>query len=110
VLGAIFIVMIDPFLTTLKDDVPGLIGSLAHVFGADVPTAERVQDKAASIASAPGLKGAIYGLIIVGFILFEPTGLYGRWLKIKLYFQTFPMYKAATFKRQKTYVKSERNR
>lgn len=110
VLGAIFIVMIDPFLTMLKDDVPGMIGSLVHLFGADVPTASRVQDQAASIASAPGLKGAIYGLIIVGFILFEPTGLYGRWLKIKLYFQTFPMYKAATFKRQKTYVKSERNR
>ena len=110
ILGAIFIVMIDPFLTILKDDVPGLIGSLVNTFGADVPTATRVQDRAASIASAPGLKGAIYGLIIVGFILFEPTGLYGRWLKIKLYFQTFPMYKAATFKRQKTYVKSERNR
>lgn len=110
VLGAIFIVMIDPFLTTLKDDLPGAIGSLAHVIGADVPTASRIADQAASIASAPGLKGAIYGLIIVGFILFEPTGLYGRWLKIKLYFQTFPMYKAATFKRQKTYVKSERNR
>ena len=28
VLGAIFIVMIDPFLTALKDDLPGLIGSL----------------------------------------------------------------------------------
>lgn len=110
ILGAIFIVMIDPFLTVLKDDVPGMIGSLVHTFGADAPTASRVQDKAANIASAPGLKGAIYGLIIVGFVLFEPTGLYGRWLKIKLYFQTFPMYKAATFKRQKTYVKSERNR
>ena len=110
VLGAIFIVMIDPFLTALKDDVPTLIGNLWAFFGADGPTAQHVQDRAASIASAPGLKGAIYGLIIVGFILFEPTGLYGRWLKIKLYFQTFPMYKAATFKRQKTYVKSERNR
>jgi branched-chain amino acid transport system permease protein len=110
VLGAIFIVMIDPFLTALKDDVPTLIGNLWALFGADGPTAQHVQDRAAGIASAPGLKGAIYGLIILGFILFEPTGLYGRWLKIKLYFQTFPMYKAATFKRQKTYVKSERNR
>jgi branched-chain amino acid transport system permease protein len=110
VLGAIFIVMIDPFLTALKDDVPTLIGNFVSVFGADGPTAQHVQDRAASIASAPGLKGAIYGLIILGFILFEPTGLYGRWLKIKLYFATFPMYKAATFKRQKTYVKSERNR
>ena len=51
-----------------------------------------------------------FQLAILGFILFEPTGLYGRWLKIRLYFQTFPMYKAATFKKQKTYVKSERNR
>jgi len=110
VLGAIFIVMIDPFLTALKDDVPTILGNVWAFFGADGPTAQHVQDRAASIASAPGLKGAIYGLIIVGFILFEPTGLYGRWLKIKLYFQTFPMYKAATFKRQKTYVKSERNR
>lgn len=110
VLGAIFIVMIDPMLTALKDDVPGLIGSLVDVFGATTATANGVQEQAAKIASAPGLKGAIYGLIIVGFILFEPTGLYGRWLKIKLYFQTFPLYKAATFKKQKTYVKSERNR
>jgi len=61
-------------------------------------------------ASANGLKGAIYGVIIVVFVLFEPLGLYGRWLKIKLFFQLFPLYKRATFKRQKIYVKSERNR
>src|SRR5215813_5072970 len=73
VLGAIFIVMIDPFLTALKDDVPGVIANLVAAFGADAPTAQHVQDRAAGIASAPGLKGAIYGLIIVGFILFEPT-------------------------------------
>ncbi|WP_439955444.1 ABC transporter permease subunit, partial [Klebsiella pneumoniae] len=34
VLGAIFIVMIDPMLTALKDDVPGLIGSFVDLFGA----------------------------------------------------------------------------
>src|SRR5262245_47728854 len=32
VLGAIFVVMIDPFLTYLKDDVPGMIGNLASAF------------------------------------------------------------------------------
>ena len=48
--------------------------------------------------------------IIMVFVLFEPLGLYGRWLKIKLFFQLFPLYKRATFKRQKIYVKSERNR
>jgi len=44
------------------------------------------------------------------FIIFEPYGLYGRWLKMQHYFQLFPLYKKATFRRQKTYVKSERNR
>ena len=110
VLGAIFIVMIDPFLTYLKDDVPGLIGGLAAAFGAGSLRAAHIQDSVAAIASANGLKGAIYGVIIVLFVLFEPLGLYGRWLKIKLFFQLFPLYKRATFKRQKIYVKSERNR
>ncbi|MCK1719585.1 branched-chain amino acid ABC transporter permease [Bradyrhizobium sp. 141] len=110
VLGAIFIVMIDPFLTYLKDDLPGMIAGIAATFGAGPATAGNIQSKVASFASLNGLKGAIYGIIIVLFVLFEPLGLYGRWLKIKLFFQLFPLYKRATFKRQKIYVKSERNR
>lgn len=63
-----------------------------------------------SISRQPGLEPGIFGLILVFFILFEPLGIYGRWLKVKLYFSLFPLYKKATFKRQKTYTKSERNR
>ncbi|HXH44435.1 MAG TPA: branched-chain amino acid ABC transporter permease [Bradyrhizobium sp.] len=110
VLGAIFIVMIDPFLTYLKDDMPGIIAGIAAAFGAGTTTAGNIQANVAAFASLNGLKGAIYGIIIVLFVLFEPLGLYGRWLKIKLFFQLFPLYKRATFKRQKIYVKSERNR
>lgn len=110
VLGAIFIVMIDPFLTYLKDDMPGIIAGIAATFGAGPATAGSIQSNVAAFASLNGLKGAIYGIIIVLFVLFEPLGLYGRWLKIKLFFQLFPLYKRATFKRQKIYVKSERNR
>jgi branched-chain amino acid transport system permease protein len=110
VLGAIFIVMVDPFLTFLKDDIPGIVAGLATAFGMGAERAGHIQDSIAAFASANGLKGAIYGLIIMLFILFEPYGLYGRWLKIKLFFQLFPLYKRATFKRQKIYVKSERNR
>jgi branched-chain amino acid transport system permease protein len=110
VLGAIFIVMIDPFLTLLKDDVPGLVSSIALLFGAAQETAASIGAAVGNVGSAPGMKGALYGLIIIFFIIFEPYGLYGRWLKVKLYFQLFPLYKKATFKRQKTYVKSERNR
>ncbi|KYG23478.1 ABC transporter permease [Bradyrhizobium sp. AT1] len=110
VLGAIFIVMIDPFLTYLKDDMPGMIAGVAATFGAGPATAGNIKSTVAAFASLNGLKGAIYGIIIVLFVLFEPLGLYGRWLKIKLFFQLFPLYKRATFKRQKIYVKSERNR
>ena len=110
VLGAIFLVMIDPFLTYLKDDMPGIIAGIAAAFGASKATASNIQSSVAAFAAANGLKGAIYGVIIMVFVLFEPLGLYGRWLKIKLFFQLFPLYKRATFKRQKIYVKSERNR
>lgn len=110
ILGAIFMVMVDPFLTALKDDVPVLAASIASSFGMAEDAAKQLQEKFSKIGSAAGLKGAIYGLIIMMFILFEPYGLYGRWLKVKLFFQLFPLYKRATFKRQKTYVKSERNR
>jgi branched-chain amino acid transport system permease protein len=110
VLGAIFVVMVDPFLTFLKDDMPAAIASAATTFGASAQQASHIQDSVAAFASANGLKGAIYGIIIILFVLFEPLGLYGRWLKIKLFFQLFPLYKRATFKRQKIYVKSERNR
>jgi len=43
-------------------------------------------------------------------VLFEPMGLAGRWAKIKAYFQAFPIYRRATFKRTKAYMNSERMR
>jgi branched-chain amino acid transport system permease protein len=110
VLGAIFIVMVDPLLTWVKDDVPSFVAGFASTLGAGPARAQSIEQTLGNVASAAGLKGAIYGIIIMLFILFEPMGLYGRWLKIKLFFQLFPLYKRATFKRQKIYVKSERNR
>ena len=61
-----------------------------------------------AIGEFPGLEPGLFGLIMVLFIIFEPMGLYGRWVKLKLYFQMFPLYRRATFKRQKTYLKTER--
>jgi branched-chain amino acid transport system permease protein len=58
----------------------------------------------------PALEPGVFGLILVFIILFEPLGIYGRWMKLKLYFSLFPLYKRATFKRQKTYMRSERLR
>ena len=62
----------------------------------------------AYIAAQTGLEGAIYGLMIILFILFEPTGIYGRWRKAKSYFEMFPLYRKGTFKRERKYFKAER--
>ena len=61
-----------------------------------------------SIASQPGLEPMLFGIILVFFILYEPLGIYGRWMKIKLFFEMFPTYKKQTFKKQKVFTKTDR--
>ncbi|MEX4008610.1 branched-chain amino acid ABC transporter permease [Neoaquamicrobium sediminum] len=58
----------------------------------------------------PGLESAIFGAILIAFILFEPSGIYGRWFKIRTYFELFPFYRRDMFRRQKSYLKTERMR
>jgi branched-chain amino acid transport system permease protein len=86
VYGAIFVGLLPQALAIAKDYLPPAIGQQA------------------------GLQAGVFGLILVLFIIFEPFGLYGRWRKIKLYFDVFPMYRKATFKRQKAYLRTERMR
>lgn len=86
IFGAMFVRLLPQAIAIVRDDLPFGIGRM------------------------PGLEPSLFGLFLVLFILFEPGGLYGRWLKIKLYFKSFPMYKGSTFKRQKSYAKSERLR
>lgn len=57
-----------------------------------------------------GLEIFFFGFILAFFVLFEPKGLNGRWLKIKAFFETFPLYRKDVFRRGKTYMKSERYR
>jgi branched-chain amino acid transport system permease protein len=83
-LGAIFLISMPQLIGMGKDFLPPAIGQ------------------------APGLQGLVYGLVLIAFVLFEPTGLYGRWLKIRTYLQLFPFYRKGMFKRQKTFQKSER--
>lgn len=58
----------------------------------------------------PGLETGAFGLILILFILFEPMGLYGRWLKIRTWFELFPFARKDMFRRQKSYLKTERLR
>jgi branched-chain amino acid transport system permease protein len=61
-----------------------------------------------AIAHQGGLEPTLFGLILIAFIVFEPLGLHGRWVKIRTYLAQFPIYRRGIYKRQKTYMKSER--
>ncbi len=81
VFGAAFIILLPQAIAIFRDELPSMI------------------------AEQPGLEAAFFGLILVVVILFEPLGIYGRWLKVKHYFAVFPLYRKATFKRQKSYTR-----
>jgi branched-chain amino acid transport system permease protein len=83
-LGAIFLIGLPQAISAVKDFLPDAIGQ------------------------APGLKSVIYGGVLIAFVMFEPMGLYGRWLKIRTYLQLFPFYRKGMFKRQKSFQKSDR--
>jgi branched-chain amino acid transport system permease protein len=83
-LGAIFLIAMPQAIASFKDLLPAAIGQ------------------------APGLQAVIYGLVLITFVLFEPLGLYGRWLKVRTWFQLFPFYRKGLFKRQKAFTKSDR--
>src|SRR5574342_110945 len=106
--GAIFVAMLPVLISQSRDAVPVWAGHAFSVFGKEAGTA--VFSAVDRFVKQPGLEPGIFGLILVLFILFEPLGIYGRWTKIKLYFSTFPLYKRATFRRQKSYMRSERLR
>lgn len=85
-LGAIFLIVMPQAISAVKELLPAFIGQ------------------------APGLKAVVYGGVLIAFVLFEPLGLYGRWLKIRTYFSIFPFYRRGMFKRQKSFQKSDRLR
>ncbi len=83
-LGAIFLITMPQLIAMGKDYLPESVGQ------------------------SPGLQAVVYGAVLVAFVMFEPHGLYGRWLKIRTYLQIFPFYRAGMFKRQKAFQKSDR--
>ncbi|MBO6726881.1 MAG: branched-chain amino acid ABC transporter permease [Rhizobiaceae bacterium] len=88
--GAIIVAILPQTIAIARDQVTGALGL--------------------SSVAIPGLETAIFGFILIGFILFEPMGIYGRWIKIRTYFELFPFYRRDMFRRQKSYLKTERMR
>ena len=108
IFGAMFTALLPVLISSVRDSLPDWSGWAFSLFGSEAGSAtSAVVDR---LVKQPGLEPGIFGLILVLFILFEPRGIYGRWLKIKLYFSQFPLYQRPTFTQKKSYMKSERFR
>ena len=68
VLGTLFIVLMENLFIPLFEE------SLSKI----IPT------------MAGDIQAFIFGLIMLLFIIFQPLGLYGMWLKIRIYWKIFP--------------------
>ncbi len=86
VFGAVFVIVLPQLVKIARDSLPP------------------------AVAAQTGLEAAVFGLVVVLFMLFEPLGIYGAWRKVKLWFQLFPLFRKGTFRRQRAYLRTERLR
>jgi branched-chain amino acid transport system permease protein len=84
IFGAAFWILAQQLIVTAKDWLPPEIGQQT------------------------GLQPTIFGIFLVAFVLYEPLGIYGMWLKLRTFLEIFPFYRKGMFRRQKSYLKSER--
>jgi branched-chain amino acid transport system permease protein len=99
ILGAAFVVilprLVGDFTQWLQSVAlgEGFGSSIAGIFVATTPDDFGLVNTFAG--AGPGLSVAqlnlvLYGLLIIGFLIFEPLGLYGIWLRIRNYWKGWP--------------------
>ncbi len=92
------------FLMTIEYLAMGLVGGIGTIAGSvfgvlfmtALPEAIRMLRDALSshypflVSRMSDLQSGLYGLTIILFLIFEPTGLFGLWLRIKNYWLAWP--------------------
>lgn len=85
----------------------GIVFGAAFVIGLPQLVAVAKDYVPPAVAQQSGLQAAVYGVVLLAFILAEPTGLFGIWRKIKHYAAMFPFYRKGSLRRGKSFAKSE---
>lgn len=67
IMGAVFITLLPEIITFAKDYMPE------------------------AVKTAASLQAAVYGIILMLFIIYQPTGFYGLWMRIRNWWRTFPL-------------------
>jgi len=84
ILGAVLIGLLPSFISALKEELPARLGAQF------------------------GLELFVYGAVLTFFVLLEPAGLNGRWIRIRHVLAEFPWVRTSSIHRTKTYMRSER--
>jgi branched-chain amino acid transport system permease protein len=86
ILGAILIGVLPSIISSLKPLLP------------------------ARLAAQSGVELFVYGGVLTFFVLLEPAGLNGRWLRLRAWLSQFPLVRSTSQRRNKVYMRSERSR
>ncbi len=99
-LGSVFVItlprIVQDFTSSLADaaeEGTGLLSGVANIFVSTGADDFGLVSTAAGIS--PGLNVAqfnlvLYGVLLIVFLIFEPLGLYGIWLRIRNYWKGWP--------------------
>jgi len=98
IMGAFFVVMVPQLVQNFSDwladlgEGSGPVAAIARVILSTGPTDFGL---ITTSATGPGLSVfqlnlLLYGLLIVLFLIFEPLGLYGIWLRVRNYWKGWP--------------------
>ena len=77
VFGAMFFILLPQMIVGIKNVLP------------------------AKIAALPVLESATFGILVILFVMFEPRGLNGYWVRLKTYLSLFPFYRQGMFRRNR---------
>src|SRR5437667_280514 len=88
VFGAIFVALLPPLIAILRDSIPDSMAQFATSTG--ITPIGSLGSAIGAFLAKPGVEAGIFGLILVLVILLAPLGMYGRLVKIRIFFSTFP--------------------
>ncbi|MEM9279775.1 MAG: branched-chain amino acid ABC transporter permease [Pseudomonadota bacterium] len=95
-----------------------VIGGMGSIHGAFfgafvigfVPQLVTIIREMFTYSAVPGLDTGIFATLLVLIMLFEPQGIYGMWVKTRIWFELFPLARKDMFRRHRSYLKTERMR
>lgn len=99
IMGAVFVILLPRIVQNFTSWLTGVIDEGGFIATILEPLVSTGPDNFGILNTAPGVapglgfiqaNQVLYGLFIVGFLIFEPLGLYGIWLRVRNYWKGWP--------------------